>query len=73
MINPVIWWNNARSTIILQSSYIVSAMITQKEEFNASINLLVTTKMGNLHDIQHNGLCQPLNPWLGDEARLLPS
>ena len=47
-------------------------MVAQQEEFNASVNHLVTTKMGNLHHIEHSGLHELLNPRLGDQVRLLP-
>jgi len=51
----------------------VSIVVEGQDEFNASINLLVLSKMGNLHHIEYSGLHQLLNPRLGDNVRLLPS
>jgi hypothetical protein len=48
-------------------------MIKLQEEFNASINLLMSTKMRNFHDIQYSGLHQDLYPRPGYYARILPS
>ena len=48
-------------------------MVSRQEEFNARVNLLVMDKMGNIHHIYHNGLRELLNPWLGDQVRLLSS
>jgi hypothetical protein len=48
-------------------------MVARQEEFNACFNLLVMAKMGNLRHIEHSGLHQLLNPWMGDQVRLLPS
>jgi hypothetical protein len=51
----------------------ISSMIARQEEFNASVNLLMSAKVRDLHHVQYHGLRELLNPWLGDYVRLLPS
>jgi hypothetical protein len=48
-------------------------MIAQQEDFNASVNLLMPTKMRDLRYIEYRGLHQLFYPRLGDYARILPS
>jgi hypothetical protein len=48
-------------------------MISRKEEFNASINLMMSAKMRNFHYIKYSGLHQLLNPRMGDYVRVFPS
>jgi hypothetical protein len=51
----------------------VLTMIALREEFNASVNLLMLAKMMNLHHVKYSGLHEIFNPWLGDYVRILPS
>jgi hypothetical protein len=48
-------------------------MVARQEDFNADINLLMLSEVGNLHHIQDYRSCDLLNPWLGDYIGLLPS
>jgi hypothetical protein len=48
-------------------------MIAHQEDFNAIVNLTMSAKVRYLHHIEYRGLCELLNPRLGDYARILPS
>ena len=48
-------------------------MVARQDDFNARVNLLMSTEVGYLHYIQDHRLRELLYPWLGDYAQLLPS
>jgi hypothetical protein len=48
-------------------------MIAWKDEFNASVNLLMSAKVRDLHHVEYHGLCDLLYSSLGDNVRLLPN
>jgi hypothetical protein len=50
----------------------VTAMEARQQEFNASINLLVPSKVGYLYYVQDGGPRNVHGPRLGDDLRLLP-
>jgi hypothetical protein len=51
----------------------ITSMVSQQEDFNTSVNLLMSVEVGYLHYIQDRGLRELLYPRLGDYAWLLPS
>jgi hypothetical protein len=46
-------------------------MVTRKQQLDTDIDFLVSTKVGNLHDIQQGGLREVRSPLLGDYLRIL--
>jgi hypothetical protein len=51
----------------------IPSMVARQEEFNTSVNLLMSIKVGDLHHVQDRGSREILNPRLGDYLGLLPS
>jgi hypothetical protein len=47
-------------------------MVTRKQQLDIDIDFLVSTKVGNLHDIQQGGLREVHSPRLRDYLRILP-
>jgi hypothetical protein len=47
-------------------------MVTRKQQLDTGIDFLVSTKVGNLHDVQQGGLREVHSPRLGDYLRILP-
>jgi hypothetical protein len=47
-------------------------MVAPQEEFKARVNLLMSSKVGDLHHVQDRQPCNLFNPWLGNNLGLLP-
>jgi len=48
-------------------------MIAQQEDFNTSVNLLMSTEVGDIYHVQDRGSRELLNPQLGNYIGFLPS